>query len=165
MNGRAGFGPWSTSVVFWLWSRSRQAWSSELGRKRVLMGVKSNRKPEGKTDGNSATTMPPLFLGWTHFDFEQVLCVWLVHLEPCIHRQRGDHIRNQSSQVSHSHHYVFHYCIARSLERELLFSFRPAPNPRTMLSILWMVSEPLLTVFISSPAIRSPGPIWKPKSS
>lgn len=33
MNGRAGFGPWSTSVVFWLWSRSRQAWSSELGRK------------------------------------------------------------------------------------------------------------------------------------
>lgn len=76
-------------------------------------------------------------------------------------RQRGDHIRNKSAQAIHSHHCVFHYCTARSLERELrlLFSLKPASTPRTMLSILWMVSKPSLTVFVSSPAMKSfPGP-------
>lgn len=41
-------------------------------------------------------------------------------------------------------------------ESEASILFQASPTPRTMLSILWMVSKLLLTVFISPPATTAP---------
>ena len=41
-------------------------------------------------------------------------------------------------------------------ESEASILIQASPTPRTMLSILWMVSELLLTVFISPPATTAP---------
>ena len=113
---------------------------------------------EGKTEQSSATPRPPLCPGQTHSEFEQVLRVWLEYMVPCSHRHWGGPYW-EWEHTSHSFSplwVLLSYCKSLEREQRLLFSFRLALNPRTMLSILWMVSDPLLTVFISSPAMSSP---------